>query len=316
MSNMQLRVLTGFWLMGILLAAFFLKIFVSDLFFDLIIVMMAVCGTWEMLRAFRDKVHISQKIVVMIFAVLIIVVYAVSDFYFADIRHIPGTTWDESGNATGRNYAPHITLVVFIAGVAILLAFLVFAHQNITLESTGYALFSYTYPSLLLLVVSICNHLERYSEIGVLFIFVVPAFADSFAMITGKIFGKKLPMKMAPSISPKKTLVGGAGGLLGGGVGAAAIFFVLYGLAQSDAVNLNLQLNALNLVFFLALGVLTAGFSQFGDLVESAIKRKLGIKDMGSVLPGHGGVLDRIDSALFASLVVCAVIVLRIMIVR
>ncbi len=308
---MTLRVITGCWLMGILLGAFFLKIFVSDLFFDLIIALLTGFGTWEMLRAFKDKVHISQKIVVMIFAIAIIAVYALSDFYFADVLdvHLP----EDLQTVTGRNYAPHITLVVFIAGVAILLSFLVFAHRKVTLESTGYALFSYVYPSLLLLVVSITNHLEFFSELGVLFIFVVPAFADTFAMLTGKLLGRRLPAKMAPNISPKKTLIGGAGGLVGGGVGAAAIFFVLYGLAQIPSLTLPYELNY-DIILFVGLGVLTAAFSQFGDLVESAIKRKFDIKDMGNCLPGHGGVLDRIDSALFASLVVCIVIVLRNMI--
>ncbi len=309
---MTLRVITGFWLMGILLGAFFLKVFVSNLFFDLIIAVLTGVGTWEMLRAFKDKIHVSQKIVVMIFSVAIIAVYALADFYFAEVLgvRLPDSEGGTVGTAVGRNYAPHITLVFFIAGVAILLAFLVFAHENITLESTGYAIFSYVYPSLLLLVVSITNHLERYSELGVLFIFVVPAFADSFAMLTGKALGKKLPAKLAPNISPKKTLIGAAGGLLGGGVGALAIFFVLYGLAQIEWLNLPYHLDY-DMILFVGLGILTAAFSQFGDLVESAIKRKLEIKDMGKVLPGHGGVLDRIDSALFASLIVCVVIVLR-----
>lgn len=74
------------------------------------------------------------------------------------------------------------------------------------------------------------------------------------------------------------------------------IFFVYYGLLEPCDLNTEW----LNLVFFIALGVLTAAFTEFGDLVESAVKRKLEIKDMGRLLPGHGGILDRIDSTLYA----------------
>ena len=55
---------------------------------------------------------------------------------------------------------------------------------------------------------------------------------------------------------------------------------------------------------YLAIGFLAAAATEFGDLVESCIKRKIGIKDMGKIMPGHGGILDRIDGTLFASLAV------------
>ena len=99
------------------------------------------------------------------------------------------------------------------------------------------------------------------------------------------------------------------GGLIGGALGAVCIFFVYYGLLEPCDLNTEW----LNLVFFIALGVLTAAFTEFGDLVESAVKRKLEIKDMGRLLPGHGGILYRIDSTLYAGLIVCFVLTMRIL---
>ena len=318
-SELSVRLITGFVYVFVLIAFFALKVFISKLFFDALLLAFCIIGTFEMTRAFKDKLHISQRIAVMIFSALVVIAYALSDFIFADILRISlpsGSVQD----AVGRNYAPHITVVAVIAGFSVIFGLLVFAHSKVTLESTGYALISYIYPTCFIVVLTACNHLEIYSELAILFVFSVAPFADSLAYVFGKLLGKKLPAKMAPNVSPKKTLIGGFGGLLGGAVGAVFVFFVSYGLTLLDDLigvpdlGWELELSAMNILFFIGLGVLTAAFSQFGDLVESAIKRKLGIKDMGKLLPGHGGILDRIDSALYGGLVVCLVLVLRIMI--
>lgn len=282
------RLLTGICYLAVLIGFFLLKIFVHRLFFDALVLAFTVLGTFEMLRAFGEKIAPSQKITVGAFAPAIVLTYALCDeFVYA--------------------YAPQITFVVFIAGAAILFGMLVFAHERTGLESTGYAATCYLYPSAFLLVLSACNHLPVYSELAILFVFAVCPFADSLALVFGMLFRKKLPAKMAPSVSPNKTLIGGFGGLVGGALGAICIFFAYYGIAGT------LEMKWGNLAFFVFLGILTAAFAEFGDLAESAIKRKLGIKDMGKLLPGHGGVLDRIDSTLYASLIVCFVFVLRIM---
>ena len=92
-------------------------------------------------------------------------------------------------------------------------------------------------------------------------------------------------------------VIGGIGGLVGGVLGAAALYFI-YGAVAGTYDNMSLVLPV-----YLGIGLIGAVATEFGDLVESCIKRKVGIKDMGKIMPGHGGVLDRIDGTLFATLV-------------
>jgi phosphatidate cytidylyltransferase len=104
--------------------------------------------------------------------------------------------------------------------------------------------------------------------------------ADSLAYFAGKAFGKR---KLAPLISPKKSVEGA----IGGGVGA-----VIVGWLMAPVVGIAVWQGALIAAFVFVLSIL-------GDLSESALKRYTGIKDSGNILPGHGGVLDRFDSSLF-----------------
>ncbi len=322
LDEFWVRLITGTVYCAVLIVFYALKIFVSKLFFDALLIAFATIGTFEMLRAFKGKMTMEQTVIVMVFAVLVPLTYAISDFIFADLLDIVGPL--PGGNpaeAEGRNYSILITCGVFIAGLTFLFSLLVFRIKETSLESTGYSLFALIYPSTFIVVLSVCNHLELYSELALLFVFVLCPFADSFALLFGRWFGKKVPAKLAPDVSPNKTLIGGLGGLIGGAIGGVAILFCYYGISLLDKLNVTAEplggifsLNWPEALFFIGLGVLTAAFSQLGDLVESAIKRKIGIKDMGKLLPGHGGILDRIDSALFAGLVICLVMVVRIMI--
>ena len=125
---------------------------------------------------------------------------------------------------------------------------------------------------------------------------LVAAFcSDSLALFTGMALGRH---KLAPLVSPHKTVEGAAGGLVGGMAGMA-IFCLVY--RAITGVNLGLPL-------CVALGLLGALLGELGDLSFSAVKRQYGIKDYGRLLPGHGGVLDRFDSVLFAAPVLCALL--------
>jgi phosphatidate cytidylyltransferase len=113
----------------------------------------------------------------------------------------------------------------------------------------------------------------------VLYIFSMIWATDTFAFFFGKLLGKR---KLCPSLSPGKTVVGALGGLFGG---------IIIGLLVGHWFKISIY-------HAMSMGIIAGIFSQIGDLVESAIKRDLGIKDFGALLPGHGGVLDRFNSAL------------------
>jgi phosphatidate cytidylyltransferase len=106
---------------------------------------------------------------------------------------------------------------------------------------------------------------------------------DTGAYLVGRSFGRH---KLAPAVSPKKTIEGALGG-----VGAA----ILTALAAEAIFGLGLSLGGAALF-----GLVLAVVGQVGDLAESLVKRQAGVKDSGTLIPGHGGVLDRIDALLFA----------------
>ena len=115
----------------------------------------------------------------------------------------------------------------------------------------------------------------------ILILVVLVSCNDTFAYIFGVLFGKHY---LAPHISPKKTWEGLIGSVIACTVGASLVF--------EFWLNKHWYLGAL-------LGLMGVATATFGDLIESAMKRDLHIKDMGAILPGHGGILDRIDSVLF-----------------
>ena len=132
----------------------------------------------------------------------------------------------------------------------------------------------------------------------ILFIFVISPCADSIAYVFGKYMRGKFPKKLAPSISPNKTVIGGIGGLVGGMLGAAILYFIYNGTVGTfDHIVFWLPM-------YMLVGLVISVVTAFGDLVESCIKRKVGLKDMGKIMPGHGGVLDRLDGTFFATFIV------------
>ncbi len=117
-------------------------------------------------------------------------------------------------------------------------------------------------------------------------IFITAFGSDIFAYFTGYFFGKH---KLAPVLSPKKTIEGAIGGVVG-----SALCSTIFGLLVMPDM----------LIHCIILGIICSPISMAGDLTASAFKRKMGIKDYGNLIPGHGGIMDRFDSVLFVAPVV------------
>jgi len=128
--------------------------------------------------------------------------------------------------------------------------------------------------------------IRNYQILYIIYLFIITIITDTFALITGMFVGKH---KFAPKISPKKTWEGFFGGVLWGTICGTLYFSTVINPTTNVFV-----------VMFMTLCLAVIG--QLGDLVFSAIKRHYGEKDFSNLIPGHGGILDRLDSAIFVVL--------------
>ncbi len=132
---------------------------------------------------------------------------------------------------------------------------------------------------------------------NMVWIVIIASFgSDIMAYFTGMLLGKH---KLAPDLSPKKTIEGAIGGVIGAG-----LLCLVFGLIVDGAGK--------GLLLYFALGAIAGAVSQCGDLTASAFKRKMGIKDYGKLIPGHGGIMDRFDSVIFTApfVYICIVIMM------
>ncbi len=202
---------------------------------------------------------------------------------------------------------PDTTFVYLLTIAALMFTYLIYL-MGVSVFSKGkipFSLISKIFTAMTYVIVSFSSmSIIRYidEQVGVYqlaLLFIVSWICDSAAYIVGSLIGKH---KLIPEISPKKTVEGAVGGVV-----FAGICYMLFGLIVDLAVE-GMKVNYIALAFF---GIILAVVSQLGDLVASVIKREHGVKDYGTLLPGHGGIMDRFDSILAVStilLILCIVI--------
>lgn len=177
-------------------------------------------------------------------------------------------------------YNQSLLNLVLTLSIIICLSVIVFA-KDISIKDITATLLGILYiPFLLFHIIYLVD--TKY----IWFIFIISFGTDTFAYITGNLIGKR---KLSPKVSPNKTIEGSIGGVVG-----AIILLLIY-------ANISEIGDTLNIIIISLIGSIV---SQIGDLTASKIKRQAGIKDYGFIMPGHGGILDRFDSIIFAAPVV------------
>lgn len=271
------RTITGACYVALIVAFFLLREFIDYRIFHILTFAFMVIGTYEMAKMAKLYSLKWNVIPSVIYSALLIPLYLVSEYYL-----VSGLGW--------------MVAIDYVIVAAIIVTFICF-FKDVPKKIYFATLAPYVYPALLLLPMAFMNELGALSLVALLLTFVISPLCDTMAYLVGSMIGGK---KLCPKISPKKTWSGAIGGLFGGLLGGLLVYLIF----RPEIVGVTSVVTA---IIFGLIGLFAAFLTEAGDLFESFIKRKLGVKDSGKILPGHGGVLDRIDGMLFACLFIYVV---------
>ena len=270
----RLKNLTARTITGILFVAIMVTCFLQP--FNMIIVFAIITGlaTWEFTGLVNKQKHVNVNRLISTVA---------SVYFFLAVAGV-----NSGAIQTNAVFVPYLLTIIylFISGL--------YTKSSDSVNDWAYTMLSQMYIALPLSTINViafrqaADGLNYYYYLLPLSIFIFLWTNDTGAYCTGSLFGKH---KLFPRISPAKSWEGSIGGGLLVLIVASVIYYV-----ESRGENLS----GLNLLEWLGLGLVVVVFGTWGDLVESLLKRTLGIKDSGNMLPGHGGILDRFDSSLMA----------------
>ena len=250
---------------GFVYASLFLLSLKSQLAFIILIFVFGIICNVEFSRLVNQRSYVSY----IIFALLYVY------FTYFEYTLISNSFFDESKDI----------LLVFSVFVLIFLIRDLFVKKNLPkFIARNYIASTFYLSSSFVFIALIPMFFESFNSGIILGVFVLASVNDSFAYAIGKNFGKQ---KLFESVSPNKTIEGFFGGLFFTCIGSYAISY----FTDSSLTNSN----------WLFISIIVSVFGTIGDLIESKYKRQAKVKDSGIILPGHGGLLDRLDSIILAS---------------
>ncbi len=266
--NLALRVASALLLFPLLVVV----TWIGGFPFALLLVLAAALGSFELVSMFGE-VGAPEAFAICVGALF------------------PVATW-WSATHSARGY-PAIVPALIAAGVMVLLVLNLFRPGPIERapERAGRSVLAWAYCGFL--IASVAGLRERFGFAWVILAFVVTWLNDTLAYFAGRFYGKT---PFYPRVSPKKTWEGFAGGMLGSVAGAFATKAVFLLVPQPRGEEF-----LLTWAGCLGLGLGAGILGPVGDLTESMLKRAAGVKDSGNLIPGHGGLLDRIDALLFVA---------------
>ncbi|RKD27750.1 phosphatidate cytidylyltransferase [Caminicella sporogenes DSM 14501] len=224
--------------------------------------------------------------ITLIFAVLFIALMGLSEFYKSffqkNIYPITFIGYFFTAQLFADYYfyrQKYFLCIIFLITFILLIIFL-FSKKYSPLD-VSITLLGFLYVSVFLLHIIYISDMNVKNFIW--FPFITAWATDTFAYFTGYFFGRK---KLIPQVSPKKTVEGSIGGIIGSIIVSLVFSYIFMPKFILHSV---------------VIGLIGSIFSQIGDLIASKIKRYVGIKDFGNIIPGHGGVLDRFDSIILTA---------------
>lgn len=259
LKSFLLRLISGIFL---ILGLFFVLLYGGDLLFC-VCGIVSIIGLVEIFRVFK----LSKTRLAYLGYIFTIFYYLMLYFY----------------KSTG-------ILLFLIAMLILLLIFYVLSYPKFNIKQVSLIAFAILYVAVMFSFVYLIRARNEYGKYFVWLIFISSWGCDTFAYCTGMIFGKH---KLTPILSPKKTVEGAIGGIIGAALLGAIYTYIIFG-----KINKDISFSCVQVAVACGIGAI---ISMLGDLTASAIKRDYGVKDYGDLIPGHGGILDRFDSVIFAA---------------